>query len=268
MPYEKKSRDIFPIRTYQQLVDVTQTKQPNFLDPLAGLMETLAKLKIGEQVWIQIIFRPADDKWAEKSQKFAEKFADKLLGKEKKASKGVIGTEIKTWIDAFSGVASEIITNQPATFEKKEEKEKLTRLVLLPAERDMLEGIAEKASKKGYETKIQFVYAGRREGWNPANISAVMGFVNQFANLNMNLLKPDDRSITKANYAFAKLRKAYRQRKLMRMMRLRTYWERGYILNIEELATLYHFPTVAVQAPVTPYIESKKAGAPMDLPME
>ena len=260
--------DIFPIRTYMHLIDATTTKQPSFLDPLAGLMETLAKLKIGEQIWIQMVFRPADDKWSEKSQKFAEKIADKLIGKDKKSTKGVVGAEIKSWIDAFSSVAGEIITSQPSAVAKKEESEKPTRLVLMPAERDMLEGIAEKASKKGYETKIQFVYIGRREVFSMSNVSSIMGFVNQFANLNMNLLRPDNISITKANYAFAKLRKAYRQRKLMRMMRLRTYWERGYVLNIEELATLYHFPTVAVQAPATPYVDIKKAGAPINLPLE
>ena len=260
--------DIYPLRTYQNLIDVTTTKQPNFLDPLAGLMETLAKLRPGEQIWIQLVFRTADDKWSAKSQKFAEKFADKLLGKEKKKPANALSTEFKSWVDAFSGVASEIITNQPSEISKKEESEKMTRMVLLPAERDMLEGIAEKASKKGYEAKIQFVYVYRREVTAMTNIAAVMGFISQFANLNMNFLKPDSRSITKANYGFAKLRKAYRQRKMMRLMRQRSYWERGYVLNIEELATLYHFPTVAVQSPATPYIDVKKAGAPVNLPFE
>jgi hypothetical protein len=54
----------------------------------------------------------------------------------------------------------------------------------------------------------------------------------------------------------------------MKLLRTRSYWEKGYVLNIEELATLYHFPTVAVQGPMTPYIEVKKAGAPVDLPFE
>ncbi len=141
-------------------------------------------------------------------------------------------------------------------------------MMLSPGERTILEGVAEKASKKGYESKMQFVYAARREVFSMSNVSAIMGVVNQFANLNLNLLRPDARSMTRANYAFAKFRKAYKQRKLMRLMRQRSYWEKGYILNIEELATLYHFPTVAVQGPMTPYIEVKKGGAPINLPLE
>jgi hypothetical protein len=54
----------------------------------------------------------------------------------------------------------------------------------------------------------------------------------------------------------------------MKMLRSRVFFEKGFILNIEELATLFHFPTVAVQAPMTPYVELKKGGPPVDLPLE
>lgn len=260
---------IYPLRTYVNLIDVTQTRQPNFLDPLAGLMENLGKLKQGEQIWIQLVFRATDDKWREHASKFAEKFTKKMMEGEKKPSKNVLVSEIGSWAEAIGSVANELITNAPsAASAKKEEKPATTRMVLMPAERSVLEGIVEKASKKGYEAKLQWVYIGRKEVWNPANIAAIMGLFNQFSNLSMNTLKPDGRSMTKANYAFAKFRKAFRQRKLMRLMRQRSFWEKGYILNLEELATIYHFPTVAVQSPVTPYIATKKAGAPVDLPLE
>jgi septum formation inhibitor-activating ATPase MinD len=39
------------------------------------------------------------------------------------------------------------------------------------------------------------------------------------------------------------------------------------ILNIEELATIYHFPMTAVVAPRLERIESKKGGPPMGLPI-
>ncbi len=256
---------VYPIRTYQHLIDITTTKQPSFLDPLAGLMENMGKLRNGEQIWIQLLFRPAADDWRKK----ADDIVNKLMKREKKAEQGLISKEIKGWVDVASSVTSEFITGKPSEAAKKEDKkESFSMMMLSPGERIVLEGMAEKTSKKGYEAKMQWAYIGRREVYNSANIAAVMGVINQFANLNMNLLKPDNRSITKANYAFAKFRKAYRQRKLMKLMRTRSYWEPGYILNIEELATLYHFPTVAVQAPMTPYIEVKKGGAPIDLPIE
>ena len=54
----------------------------------------------------------------------------------------------------------------------------------------------------------------------------------------------------------------------MRLLRQRSFWEKGYIFNIEELATLYHFPTIGVRSPVAPYVEVVKGGAPVDLPIE
>ena len=259
--------EVYPIRTYPHLIDVTQTKQPNFLDPLAGLLENLGKLKPGEQIWIQMLFRPVLDDWCKKSYKTI----NKLIGKKEEKKIGLWEKELSTWQAAIGGVAQELVSGTPAEFAKKDEKkDELTSLMLhlSPRERDIATEIGEKAGKRGYEVKLQFAYIGRREVFSMANVSAIMGFFTQFANLNMNSLKPEARSMTKAHYAFAKVRKAYKQRKLMRLLRQRSFWEKGNVFNIEEMATVYHFPTMAVQAPVTPYIEVKKGGPPIGLPME
>ena len=42
----------------------------------------------------------------------------------------------------------------------------------------------------------------------------------------------------------------------------------GYVLNIEELASLWHFPVMEVQAPSVQKVDAKKAQAPIDLPLE
>ncbi|MDZ4229552.1 MAG: hypothetical protein U1C53_00250, partial [Candidatus Veblenbacteria bacterium] len=41
----------------------------------------------------------------------------------------------------------------------------------------------------------------------------------------------------------------------------------GFILNTEELATLYHFPVVTVKAPLVKKTEAKKAEPPFGLPV-
>ena len=42
-----------------------------------------------------------------------------------------------------------------------------------------------------------------------------------------------------------------------------------YILNTEEVASLFHFPTeAAASAPGAPRVEAKKRGEPSDLPVE
>jgi len=224
--------DSYPIRTYAEQVEVISgPKIPLFIDPLAGLMEVFSKLRSGEQIWIQILIRPVADNWVEKS---------KVLVK-------------KLMAEAAPAAGEEGGTSMP---------------ILSPGLRETLTLIENKASKKAFESKIQFAYLARKELYSPPNIGASMGLFNQFASLNGNVLRPETQTITKAFYFLAKQRKIYKQRKIIRMLKQRSYWEKGYILNIEELASLYHFPTTGVKAPMTPWLEIKKAEPPLGLPTE
>lgn len=259
-------RSAYPIRTYVDLMDVNKTDEP-FFDPLAGLMEVFGKLRQGEQIWLQIIFRPAGDGWQKKSRAAA----DKLLGKkEKPKPETIFELDRRTWGESVYDVGYEMVTGKLAPERKKDDKNDPPSLAmhLSPGEKSVIEAIEMKANKKGFESKINFVYIGRSNIFTMANVSATMGIISQFANLNMNSLKPDGKMTTKAYYFFAKARKAFKQRTLMRMMRTRSFWEPGDILNIEELATLFHFPTIGVKSPMTPYMETRKGGPPVDLPLE
>jgi len=222
--------DVYPIRTYLQHIDIfpRPTTSP-FIDPLGSLMEVMSKLSQGEQIWIQLFIRPVADIWVKRAK-----------------------TEVKKLMDE-------------ATLQKGEE-EGVSMPVLSPGQREVINGIELKASKKAYESKILFAYIGRTEIFSMANVGATMGIFNQLAALNSNGLRPDGALMTKANYLLAKQRKIYKQRKIMRLMRQRSFWERGYILNIEELATIFHFPTTSVKSPMVPWLESKSAEPPLGLP--
>jgi len=42
----------------------------------------------------------------------------------------------------------------------------------------------------------------------------------------------------------------------------------GFILNIEELASIFHFPSIEIKAPKLKRLPAKRAGAPVMLPTE
>lgn len=221
--------DVYPIRTHLDFMDVGEKP---YLDPMASIVEIMGKLKPGEQVWIQMLFRPAKDgDWTKR----CDKEIDKLMEKR---------------IDPTTGKTASSI------------------LFLSPSIKQAIEGISRKGDKKGFEAKIQWAYIGRKEVFTMANVAATMGAFNQYANLNSNSLIPDKKTMTRANYLFAKVRKAYKQRILMRLLRQRSFWERGYILNVEELATFFHLPTAMVSAPSVPFVEATKGGPPGGLPLE
>lgn len=227
--------DVYPLRTYVQLVDIVpRPTSPPFIDPLGGMMEVMSKLRPDEQIWIQIFIRPVADDWVKKSEKEVEA----LMAKTRRSA---------------------VLTEEEAVVPLQ---------MLSPGQRETISLIEQKASKKAYQAKVQFVYLGRREIFSMANVGATMGLFNQFAALNANALRPDAVTTTKANYLFAKQRKIFKQRRLLKLMKQRSFWEQGYILNIEELASLFHFPTTSVKAPMTPWLETKKAEPPIGLPTE
>lgn len=253
----------YPIKTYPEFVDVLP-KQP-FIDPIANLMEVMAKLRPGEQVWIQIFIRPAADSWIEEGKGVVAK----LIGKSESKKQGAISAEVSGWGDALRAVFEEITTGKAAEISvKKEEKEMPSKMQFLsPGEKDVVTAIGIKMTKKAFEAKINVLYMGKKDVFFKPNVSAVMGFFNQFANLNLNGLKPNPLYTTKAFYLMAAKRLAFKKRIMLRLARLRPYWDKGFILNAEELATLWHFPTIVVGAPSVPVVEAKKGAPPAEIPL-
>lgn len=258
--------DPYPIRTYQHFIDVTPQKEGTFIDPLSSVMEVLGKLQSGEQVWIQILIRPVSDEWRKKG----ESLVAKLLGKSAKKRESILGREVRGWAEALFGVFREFFAGGEETLSEKAKGEFTVPSLmqfLSPGEREIVKAIEDNISKKAFETKICWAYLGKNDVFSKANVGAIMGVFNQFASLSLNGFKPDKRTTTKAAYLFARVRKALRQRRIFRFLRTRSFQERGFILNIEELATIFHFPTAAVEAPATPRIEAKRGGAPSGLPV-
>ena len=76
------ANDVYPIKTY---LDFEDKVSGEFKDPMASILETMSKIKPGEQVWLQIMLRPTDAAWTKRSQAEAAKIAGKKP-KEKKKS--------------------------------------------------------------------------------------------------------------------------------------------------------------------------------------
>ena len=65
------------------------------------------------------------------------------------------------------------------------------------------------------------------------------------------------------------MRTAWRRKRLMAAYKARSgvSGHAYFILNTEELATIWHFPSVLIKAPLLQRTESKKASAPSSLPI-
>ncbi|KKR22760.1 MAG: hypothetical protein UT53_C0034G0008 [Candidatus Yanofskybacteria bacterium GW2011_GWD2_39_48] len=57
-----------------------------------------------------------------------------------------------------------------------------------------------------------------------------------------------------------------RKVKLYKKFKKRAFTTKTYVLNTEELATIYHFPDIGIESPL-PRIEAKKGEPPINLPI-
>jgi hypothetical protein len=226
----------------------------------------MSRLKEDEQIWLQVLARPTGDEW----KKEGEKIVGEISGKTER--KG--GGGYTVWDhagDVFRGIFTapfEPPAMGGAAGEKKEEF-KFKMLLLTPGEQDVVKAIERKSAKLGFETVFRFIYLDRRDAFSKDNVAAVIGAVRQFNTQNNNLLRPNKKTMTAAIHGlFKPLRYRWRKRLIYERYRDRSVGPEKPIMNIEELATIYHFPITAVKAPMLERIESRRGGAPPTLPVE
>ncbi|MFA5184119.1 MAG: hypothetical protein WC456_01175 [Patescibacteria group bacterium] len=255
---------VYPIKSYLEFEHPIGPSETQFKDPMASLMDLCGSLRQGEQLWFQMIVIPIGFDWVKES----EKEINKIMGRKEKSKPGATSKLIEWMGDASEKVYS-IWGDIDSS--KKEEKAR-TMMDLTPLEKKKVEGVQMKASKLGFEAKFRAVYIAKKEVMNRAKVmSGMVGFMKQFAALDLNNMKPDiDYTFTKTVYFFTAKRLAAKKRKVFRAYINRSD-SRGRtpgLYNIEELATIWHFPIEAnVKAAMVQKAPGRKADAPASLPL-
>ncbi len=260
----------YPLRSY---IEFEEQLSQELKDPMAGMLECLGKLGPDEQGWFQIIVKPiADTDWKEGSKKMI----DKILKQEIKHSG--LGASISNAASnaAYSGVEmfnQTLWGTEPAAAAKVQAGADQSRLNLMlnPTIRQELDAIQRKASKIGFHVKIRYIYIGKHQSFDKARgVYGVIGAIKQLNSVNLNSLKPDmKKTATRAYYFFVKLRVKWKKEKIMRGYKARST-VRGrnmFVLNTEELATLFHLPVDQVKSPYLQRTGAKKAEPPLTLPL-
>lgn len=253
-----------PIRTYQEFEHQMGPSETQFKDPMASLMDLCGSLRQGEQLWFQIIVQPTGFDWV----KDAAEAADKLMGRKKKVKPGIAMKGVEAL-----GEASEIIFpiwGEIDPSKKKEEKQR-SMLDLNPKEKQQVEGVHLKATKLGFNSKLRLVYVAKKEVLDKSKVfGGFVGYIKQFGALGMNCFKPDVKlTMTKAMYFAKDARLLGKKRRLFdNYINRSTEGRELFLLNIEELATLWHFPVEAnVKSPMIQKAPGRKADAPSSLPI-
>lgn len=253
-----KKPSAYPLRTWLEF-EHTSAEVP-FKDPMSATLEAMSSLKRGEQLWLQFILVPTDDSWKEDG----EKIVNKMLGKKILPKKGLFDDALQLPM----AVLNEIVFSSDAA-PKKEERPVPAMSMMSPGERNVLEAIQSKLSKPGFLVKMRYIYAAKRDVFNKGRVGILRSAFNQFTSLNMNGLKGYGPVTPKGDYFWQRWSENAKKMNVLRNFKNRS--GRGapfFVLNIEELATLYHYPMLQVKAPLVKKTDAKKAEPPPFLPTE
>lgn len=253
--YKHTDADPLPIKTYVEYgLDKTQ-KEPEQVDPLANLIEFLASAGKGEYVWMQFIVR------AHKGEKY------------KKGPKYSWKDEAKTMVDKIRDeTRSEYV--DPATGKKMPGFPNPTK-----GQMEKIAAIERNVSKLGFDVGGRGVYLAKPESFNPIMITGLISAFKAFHSEGWNGIRGAGWLMRFDDYPWEfrpdKLKNRYRTA-LVEAYRRRQFFfdpfgwgispEEGMVMSTEELATIYHIPSRAVETPSLGRIQSATAEAPVNLP--
>ena len=127
-----------------------------------------------------------------------------------------------------------------------------TKIELSERAKTQISAAEQKATKLGYEVKIRLAYLGNSEINAKLNMQALVGTFKQFNSTNLNGFKQLGGSFNKEDLDAYKMRQ---------------FTNPGFILNISELASVYHLPHTSVETPNIVWATSKTAEPPAKLPL-
>ena len=230
----------YPIKTYKVMES----------DPLNALVNSLSKLAPEEAAAIQFVLTPASGGWR-----------SKILRRAREIQKSGNVHEhdnplIKGFQALFSG-AMDTISNAGQTKPKNAVNSDPAKgyQQLTPLAQDAVKKLEEKASKNAFEANLRVVISSRDQDTARGHLRNVISSFMQYSQPPFNGIRIMNKSTVAVlrDYVFRSF-----EPRLFRKM----------ILNTEECASIFHFPTRFTQTPNIRWLSAKRAPAPVNIPAE
>ena len=231
---------VFPIKTFL-----------NFeVDPLSSITGMLSKIEEGEQLWIQIIVQPIADDWQDRGVKYVKSVKETGKGPESLEFK----KELKKRLSSLSKDLAQSAKGVFASSSDSASKDSGGKDIVLPGPVEAaLSGINEKITKLGFLTTIRIVCISNDEELSKNKLNGLVGAFKQFNTVNLN--------------GFG-IKEILSGQEILEEYILRKTNVNAFVLNIEELASIYHLPNISVETPLISWAGSKKSEPPSNLPIK
>jgi len=235
-------RYIFPIKTFKDFE----------VDPLSAITSVLAGVTENEQIWFQLLIKPTPDVWQGEGYDYVTMIRTGVA-----PSKSFLFDIPKAIFKELLGVFSDIVPNvlNPARNLQGGLPAPQFGKTSVSAGQDLsLKAIENKLSKMGFEVVIRILSFSQSTERASSNLRALVASMRQFSTSDLNSFTLNTARNKKD------ILDSYRKRELDD--------ELSFILNIEEMASIFHLPSASVETPNIDWVFSKKSEPPANLPTE
>lgn len=225
---------IFPIKTYKKMET----------DPMNSTLNVMSKLEDNEGIAVQYVVRSAKGGWHREAAKVVREVHQGKNIKEVLRNRGAM--------KVFIFIAGIISAIQP----KKKDNLNTPIKKLTAMEEDMLKGIEEKNGKAGLDVNLRIVVSAQDKGRAQLYLDNLAGAYSQY-------------NYYEYGNSFRNKVKRGNQTRILRDFIFRRFNQGlAFLLNTEEMASLFHFPLKNAETPNIFWLSAKQAPAPTTVPDE
>lgn len=254
--------DAFPIKTYVDYGVDKETEEEFKIDPITPVIETLGSISPGHQMWIQIIVR---------------------AHKKEDLKPGTWNAKQDNWKEGGKDAIKKI--REDSKVDVGEGENKRQQVAMTKGQEQRIVAIERSISKLSFDTGIRMIYLAEKSVYDAGNISAMISAFKQYNSPDLNSFGMSwttsfdypwqDLSGSKLKVLKDEMLEAYKSRDYFwrdrpaygSIIGKKIVERNAFVLNTEELATIFHFPGRVSSTPSLRRVDSKKATPPANLPI-
>jgi len=231
-----RNTHILPIKTYLNLNT----------DPLNAVLSSLTQIKEGDAAAIQIIARSTKRSWH---------IFPTRVAREMQQGKSFSDAVSKSKFNPFKFISDFIFYGFSSKSKEEKQKDSMEKpRQLSPMEQEIVKSVENKNSKAGLDINIRIIVSAQNKELAENYLKNIANSFSQYTlyqygnGFNFNI---DSSSRVIENYIYRQIDE-----------------KRNFILNTEELTSLFHFPLPITETPNIHWLIARAASAPVDVPKE
>ena len=265
--------EAYPIKTYVDFGLDKDPKEEFKVDPISSIIELFGSIQKGEQMWMQIVITPSKKEFRS-------------------------GGKSHDWV-AESEIVFKKLVEPYTRIHPRDDGGHSLEMRPPPILDPVVKGISNKLSKIGFDTGIRVCYLAKKEAYQLNNRRNIRLILRQYASPQLNAFVRTNSTQADAYGGLIfvlnskevmvladRMLEEYRERSFFHLPMRHTIlsehvmrWPLSplfflgykhpptYVLNVEDLATLWHLPGQMLKVPTLERIESKEAAPPTNLPI-